>query len=174
MPELTYPEVGATAGALPDGYRHVRIRRTIGRGRDAFERAGDDLLRGEAQKRAGVDISLSQVPLRVGTTVRMRLPLGFLAFSAPCRVVWAERTAERAGFAYGTLPRHPLRGEERFELRLLPTGDVCFSITAFSAPGRWFTRLGAPLVRVVQTRMIRRYLDALVEHSPEERSRDER
>lgn len=163
MPELTYPQVGATAGALPDGYRHVRMQRTIGHGSDVFERAADDLLRGEAQRRAGVDISLSQVPVRVGSTVEMRLPLGFVAFSAPCRVVWAERTPDRAGFAYGTLPGHPLRGEERFEVRLLPTGDVCFFITAFSAPGRWFTRLGAPLVRVVQTSMIRRYLGALVE-----------
>jgi uncharacterized protein (UPF0548 family) len=36
-----------------------------------------------------------------------------------------------------------------------------FRITAFSKPGRWFTRLGAPLARLVQTRMTRRYLAAL-------------
>jgi uncharacterized protein (UPF0548 family) len=38
---------------------------------------------------------------------------------------------------------------------------VTFTITAFSAPGRWFTRLGGPLARLVQSRMTRRYLAAL-------------
>ncbi|WP_240640516.1 DUF1990 family protein [Microbacterium sp. 10M-3C3] len=51
--------------------------------------------------------------------------------------------------------------EERFALELTASGAVVFRITAFSKPGRWFTRLGAPLARLVQTRMTRRYLAAL-------------
>jgi uncharacterized protein (UPF0548 family) len=161
MPDLTYSEVGATAGELPPGYHHVRMQRVIGRGREVFERAADDLLRGEVQRRAGATIELSDVPLREGTRVRMRLRLGILTFTIPCLVVWAERTADRCGFAYGTLPGHPERGEERFELRLDESGDVTFRIVAFSAPGRWFTRLGAPVGRVVQRRMTERYLRTL-------------
>ena len=52
-------------------------------------------------------------------------------------------------------------GEERFELTLAPTGEVTFTITAFSRPGRWFTRLAWPLNRLVQRRMTQRYLCTL-------------
>ena len=36
MAELTYPEVGATKGALPPGYHHLRRSRVIGSGGEAF------------------------------------------------------------------------------------------------------------------------------------------
>ncbi|MFL2001599.1 MULTISPECIES: DUF1990 family protein [unclassified Microbacterium] len=161
MTTVTYAEVGATASELPPGYHHVRMRRVIGHGRAVFDRASDDLFAGLVQRRAGARIRLSDVPLREGTRVRMLVSVGPLSFRIPCLVVWAERSATSAGFAYGTLPGHPERGEERFELSLSPSGEVTFTITAFSAPGRWFTRLGGPLARLVQSRMTRRYLAAL-------------
>lgn len=157
MDGLTYTEVGATAGEMPPGYHHVRARRVVGHGRADFERAADALLAGEAQRRAGARVTLSETPMRAGTRVTMRLGV----FRIPCLVVWAERTDTVAGFAYGTLPGHPERGEERFTLTLQPTGEVVFDIAAFSAPGRWFTRVGAPLGRLVQAWMTRRYLRAL-------------
>lgn len=158
---LTYTEVGATGGTMPDGYRHVRVERVIGHGPDVFARAADALLAGEVQRRAGARIRLDPAPIRLGTEVRMLLRVGPLAFRAPARVVWAKRTDTRCGFAYGTLPGHPERGEERFALELTASGAVVFRITAFSKPGRWFTRLGAPLARLVQARKTRRYLAAL-------------
>lgn len=161
MDDLTYDEVGATAGEMPPGYHHVRAHRVIGHGRGDFERAADALLAGEAQRRAGARVELSETPMREGTRVTMRLGLGILAFRIPCLVVWAERTDISAGFAYGTRAGHPERGEERFTLTLRPSGEVAFDIAAFSAPGRWFTRVGAPLGRVVQAWMTRRYLRAL-------------
>jgi len=161
MHELTYDEVGATAGEMPSGYRHVRVRRVVGHGREDFEHAADALLAGEAQRRAGARVDASATPFRAGTRVTMRLGVGILSFRIPCLVVWAERTATAAGFAYGTLPRHPERGEERFTLTLRPSGEVVFEIAAFSAPGRWFTRVGAPVGRLVQAWMTRRYLRAL-------------
>ena len=157
MDGLTYTEVGATAGEMPPGYHHVRARRVVGHGREDFERAADALLAGDAQRRAGARVTLSETPMRAGTRVTMRLGV----FRIPCLVVWAERTDTVAGFAYGTLPGHPERGEERFTLTLRPTGEVVFDIAAFSAPGRWFTRIGAPLGRLVQAWMTRRYLRAL-------------
>ncbi|WP_270352994.1 DUF1990 family protein [Microbacterium testaceum] len=157
MDGLTYTEVGATAGEMPPGYHHVRARRVVGHGRADFERAADALLAGEAQRRAGARVTLSETPMRAGTRVTMRL----WVFRIPCLVVWAERTDTVAGFAYGTLPGHPERGEERFTLTLQPTGEVVFDIAAFSAPGRWFTRVGAPLGRLVQAWMTRRYLRTL-------------
>jgi uncharacterized protein (UPF0548 family) len=161
MDGLTYDEVGATAGEMPAGYRHVRGRRVIGHGRRDFERAADALLAGDAQRQAGARVETSETPLRAGSRVTMRLGLGILSFRIPCLVVWAERSETTAGFAYGTLPGHPERGEERFTLTLAPSGEVVFAIAAFSKPGRWFTRLAAPLNRAVQTWMTRRYLRAL-------------
>ncbi|MGZ0712232.1 DUF1990 family protein (plasmid) [Coraliomargarita sp. W4R53] len=161
MLNVTYTEVGATAGELPSGYHHLRAERVVGKGRQAFEQAADDLLAGRVQRRAGAAIRLSDEPLREGTQVEMRLRVGPLVFNAPCVVVWAERTADYCGFAYGTLPGHPERGEERFELQLMPSGEVVLRITAFSAPARWFTRLGGPAGRLVQKRMTSRYLGAL-------------
>lgn len=161
MLALTYSEVGATAGELPSGYRHIRVERVIGHGRATFERASDDLLAGLAQRRAGMAIEMSEIPMREGTLVRMHMRLGPLTFRAPCVVVWSERTPELCGFAYGTLPGHPERGEERFELRMDAAGSITFQIIAFSVPGRWFTRVGGPLARLVQTRMTHRYLRAL-------------
>ncbi|KAJ1684685.1 hypothetical protein LUZ63_020091 [Rhynchospora breviuscula] len=157
MTELTYAEVGATGGPLPSGYHHVRAERVIGYGRIAFEQAADALLCGAVQRRVGAIVRLSQTPVRVGTRFDMRLG----PFGIPCLVVWAERGDEHAGFAYGSLPRHPECGEERFELTLAPTGEVTFTITAFSRPGRWFTRLAWPLNRMVQKRMTERYLRTL-------------
>ena len=157
MSDLTYPEIGATAGRLPPGYHHVRAERVIGRGRVAFEQAADALLCGAVQRRAGATVRLSQTPLRVGTRIDMRLG----PFGMPCLVVWAERDDDHAGFAYGSLPGHPESGEERFELTLAPSGEVTFTITAFSRPGRWFTRLAWPVNRFVQRRMTQRYLCTL-------------
>ena len=161
MLDVTYPEVGATGGPLPAGYRRLRATRRVGHGRGFFERAADELLSGAVQRRAGASVDLSDVPLREGTQVLMRLRLGPLRFRAPCLVVWATRTADLCGFAYGTLPGHPERGEERFELRLSENDEVTFTIVAFSTPARWFTRLGGPLARRVQARMTRRYLGSL-------------
>lgn len=161
MDDLTYAEVGATGGALPAGYHHTRLRRVIGHGRVDFDRAADLLFAGEVQRRAGAEVRMSETPLREGTRVEMRLRLGPFVFPIPCLVVWAEREIDACGFAYGTLPGHPERGEERFELRLDSSGDVVFTITAFSRPGRWFTWLGGPVARRFQAYMTRRYLATL-------------
>lgn len=161
MGDLTYDEVGATGGDLPAGYHHARLQRVVGHGPADFERAGELLFSGEVQRRAGAEVRMSETPLREGTRVDMRLRLGPVAFRIPCLVVWAERSEDSCGFAYGTLPGHPERGEERFELRLTSSGEVVFTIVAFSRPGRWFTRLGGPIARRFQAHMTRRYLDAL-------------
>ena len=78
MDELTYDEVGATAGDMPAGYHHVRARRVIGQGRGDFESAADRLLAGEAQRRAGARVDASGMPFPVGIRVTLRLVLGIL------------------------------------------------------------------------------------------------
>lgn len=160
---LTYTEVGATYGELPDGYAHLRVQAVLGTGRAALERAGTALLTWRAQRGAGSDVLASQTPLREGTVVAQRMRIGPLHFDAPCRVVAVRDEPDRRGFAYGSLPGHPAVGEERFEVRIDESGTVWGEVVAFSRPGRWYTRLGAPAARLVQRRTVRRYLRALAQ-----------
>ena len=60
--------------------------------------------------------------------------------------------ADHRGFAYGTLPQHPERGEEAFEL-VREGSRMVFRVTAFSRPRHPLARLGAPVSRLVQQHM---------------------
>lgn len=159
----TYPEVGATrAPELPGGYRHDRYEALVGNGSSAFERAAEALRTWQAQLGAGVEVYPRDSRVEEGATVVLLLRAGLWA-PAPCRVVYVDEEADSAGFAYGTLPGHPECGEAAF--RLLRDGDeqVRFEVRSFSRRVDPMARLGAPLARLAQTRVTRRYLDALTE-----------
>ncbi|RVW08888.1 DUF1990 domain-containing protein [Prescottella agglutinans] len=151
---MTYREVGATAGELPVGYRHLRESVHIGRGEDTFLAASDALMRWDVHRRAGLRVQADAPTAVAGTDVVLR----WLGFAIPCRVVYVIDEPDRRGFAYGTLSGHPESGEERFCVERLPDGSVVAAITAFSRPGRWFTSLGDPAARAVQRYVTRRYL----------------
>lgn len=74
-------------------------------------------------------------------------------------VLTVDEPAAR-GFAYGTLTGHPESGEESFVVRL-DEDVVRLDIVAFSRPARWYSRLGSPVVRVIQDRITDRYLAVL-------------
>jgi uncharacterized protein (UPF0548 family) len=129
--ELTYPEVGATAGTLPDGYHHVRASRQLGRGPDVFDAASTALLSWQMHERAGVTRLAGPDVAAPGHDVAFR----WLALRFECRVVSVLDGQHLRGFTYGTLVRHPERGEERFVVELDPrTQVVTATITAFSKP----------------------------------------
>ena len=158
---FTHPHVGATRGAPPDGYRHLAVREVIGSGRATFERAADRVLAWGMQEGAGLDVVASDEVARPGAVVVVTVGLGPVRVTAPCRVVDAFREERRAGFSYGTLPGHPVSGEESFLVEYREDDSVTASVTAFSRPARWFTRLGAPLSGLVQEKAARRYVRAL-------------
>lgn len=159
MTELTYPDVGATTGELPRGYHHVRESRVVGRGRDAFTAASHALLSWQMHAGAGVRRISGPEAAVAGEDVAFR----WLALRFECRVVSVIDEANRRGFTYGTLARHPECGEERFVVEIHPESqDVTATITAFSKPSGWLVRLGGPVPRLVQAHMTRRYLAALV------------
>ena len=107
-----------------------------------------------------VDLPLDR-DIRPGDEVRLTIPFGPLRVRAPARVVYVVDEPGLAGFAYGTLPGHPERGEEAFLVELAADGTVSAVIRAFSRPANWFWRLGAPMLRVAQELYTRRYLRAL-------------
>lgn len=155
---LTYPEVGATATDMPAGYRHVRASRRIGSGRARFDQAAEAVLRYGMLRGAGLKVEATTEVARMGTDVLGRLG----PFVAPCRVVHVLDEANHRGFAYGSLPGHAVRGEEMFAVRFDPRDDSVYAeIAAFSTPATWWSRLGAPVLRLAQTLITRRYLHAV-------------
>ncbi|MFT4395160.1 DUF1990 family protein [Gordonia lacunae] len=159
---LTYPEVGATSGALPPGYHHLRRSRVVGSGAECFASAGQRILDWEMHRRAGFGVDAATPAATVGADVGLRVGVGPLGITARCRVIEVIDTPRGRGLAYGTLPGHPEIGEERFWVEWLADDTVVGYIVAFSRPGRWFTRLGGPLGRLAQSRITERYLDALM------------
>lgn len=159
---FTYPEVGATArAALPAGYHHDRVGVDLGEGEEAWVRACEALRAWRPHRGAGADVVPADAPLVAGTCVAVRVPFGLLSVVAPCRVVYGTREADRYGFAYGSLPGHPEQGEESFHVVRDGGGRVRFEVVAFSRPGALLAKLGGPLARASQERMIRRYPSAV-------------
>jgi uncharacterized protein (UPF0548 family) len=155
---LTYTEVGATAGPLPDGYHHVQKSAVIGRGRHRFEEAAAEGMRWGMLRGAGLRVDATSDIAAVGAEVLVHLG----PVQAPCRVVYVVDEPDRRGFAYGTLPGHAESGEERFMVRYDPASDeVHAEVVAFSRHGTWWSRLGSPLTSVIQRLVTDRYLQAL-------------
>jgi uncharacterized protein (UPF0548 family) len=152
---LTYPEVGATAGTMPAGYRHVRAARRVGSGRARFDQAAAAVVRYGMLRGAGLKVDATTEVAQVGADVLGRLG----PFLAPCRVVYVIDEPNRRGFAYGSLPGHAVRGEEMFAVRYDPSDDsVHAEVAAFSTPATWWSRLGGPALRLSQALITRRYL----------------
>jgi uncharacterized protein (UPF0548 family) len=151
---FSYAEVGASRGEAPAGYNvdHNRIR--IGRGQADFEAA-------QAALRAWKMFDIGWVRLyppdtiEVGATVLVAVShLGFWSWNA-CRIVYLldeDGPVRKYGFAYGTLPRHGERGEERFSVEWHRHDDtVWYDLYAFSQPGLW-AKVLYPYTRSLQKR----------------------
>ncbi|MFC7307457.1 DUF1990 family protein [Streptomyces monticola] len=151
---FTYPETGATRQGppLPDGYHHLRVTTVVGTGPADFRAAAEAVLTWRMHRAVGVRIDSTAERAAPGVEVTV----GLGPVRAPCRVVWAELGPDTAGFAYGTLPGHPERGEEAFLVTLAESGQVALTITAFSRPAAWYTGLVPPLTRALQRAYARR------------------
>ncbi|MBT2477493.1 DUF1990 family protein [Streptomyces sp. ISL-94] len=154
---LSYPDQGATARQpLPAGYHHLRHRARIGQGRAVFEAAGVAVTTFHAHRSSGMRVRADSGAVRAGDRVEVGIGFGPLRITAPCRVIWTAYEPTRIGFAYGTLTGHPESGEESFIVDLDPDGTVWFTVTAFSRPASWYTRLAGPVVPFLQLGYARR------------------
>jgi len=155
---LTYTDVGATAGALPVGYHHVRKSASIGRGRHRFEEAAAKGMRWGMLRGAGLGVEATTEVAEVGSEVIVHMG----PVRVPCRVVYVVDDPDRRGFAYGTLPGHAETGEELFLVRYEPaTDEVYAEVTAFSRHGTWWSKMAAPVTSLLQHMITERYLRAL-------------
>jgi uncharacterized protein (UPF0548 family) len=155
---FTYPEVGATRGALPAGYHHVNRSARVGTGRARFEQAAQRVMRWEMLRGAGIRVTPSSEVAQVGSVVFVHLG----PVRAPCRVVYVVDDENRRGFAYGTLPGHAERGEELFAVRYDPADEAVYAeVTAFSRHATWWSRAVGPGTSLLQRIVTRRYLSAV-------------
>src|SRR4051794_30566043 len=111
---LTYPEVGATAGdELPAGYRHFSSVHIIGTGENVFDRSATHVEHFGMQAAVGLQ-AYPDDGVTDGATFLFTRKLVQSAYSFGVRIVYVIHTETERGFAYGTLPSHPLAGEEYF------------------------------------------------------------
>jgi uncharacterized protein (UPF0548 family) len=96
-----------------------------------------------------------------GDSVWLIFAFGPFRFREPVRVIYVIDEPNRKGFAYGTLPGHPLSGEEMFVVDVEDDGSVWLTLRSLSrpAPGKWTA--AAPLLALAQRVLRNRYLSAL-------------
>jgi len=157
--DYTYVEVGATcAASLPAGYHHIDHSTIAGTGHKTFALLAKALWGWQLQRCAGLVVATSHDTVTIGVTVLNAIP-GRPGLVAPCRVVDVVDDHRRRGFSYGTLPGHPLRGEERFTVEFDAAGRVVLHIVSFSVP-TGLARLAPPVARLGQRALNGRYAAA--------------
>ena len=158
---FTYAEVGATNTTPPAGYNVDHNRIQLGNGAAIYDRAVDALKNWRHFDLGWVTIVPRGVPVEVGATVAVKArAFGTWSLSAS-RVVYTIDESRRFGFAYGTLPDHVERGEERFLIEWLPDETVWYDILAFSRPRHPLVKLSRPLARMLQKRFARDSLNRM-------------
>ncbi|ABK01935.1 conserved hypothetical protein [Arthrobacter sp. FB24] len=161
---LNYPGIGSTEhGRTPDGTPCVVTQAYLGEGAALYRRVAHGILAWQLQKRSGLRVRADSDFVVPGARVVSGFGVGPFRISAPCEVVWVRRPVpgdgpQSAGFGYGTLPGHPVRGEEAFEVELDSQGRVFLKITAFSRPANWFYAAGSAVAARAQRHVTSRYI----------------
>ena len=159
---FTYAEVGATRFdpvEAPRGFTLDHNRVLLGNGIELYERAVEALKQWRQFDLGWVTLVPQGVKLEKDAIVAVKArAVGTWSLSA-CRVVYTineQGPVRRFGFAYGTLPDHVERGEERFLIEWNPLDNsVWYDILAFSQPRHPLVRLGSPVARKLQKRFAR-------------------
>ena len=154
--DFSYVAVGTTATVPPAGYTvdHTRIK--LGAGERVFAKAKAALERWDHFRLGWVEAYPSETTIRPGLVVAViARKFGIWSVNA-CRIVYVidePGSIQRFGFAYGTLPDHVEKGEERFMVEWNPTtGEVWYDILAFSPPRHPLIRAGNFYIRRMQKR----------------------
>src|SRR5262245_53285892 len=132
---------------------------TIGRGRADFERGRLALTTWKHFDIGWVQAFPRPTSIEPGTNVAVLIRhIGFWSLNG-ARVLYHVNGSDGRtafGFVYGTLTNHAESGEELFEVSLDgQSGDVRYRIRAVSWPQNVLTRIGQPVVRLLQARFRR-------------------
>lgn len=156
---FSYVEVGATQANAPAGYTVDHNRVQLGHGAEIYQHAVKALQHWRQFDLGWVTIATKDVKIEKDAVVAVKAwACGMWTLNA-CRVVYVvaeDGPLTRFGFAYGTLPDHIERGEERFLIEWNRNDDsVWYDILAFSQPRHPLVRLGFPVARMMQKRFAR-------------------
>jgi uncharacterized protein (UPF0548 family) len=169
---FSYADVGGTRTGPPAGFVVDHTRFKLGSGETAYQAAKKALMKWEQFHLSWMEICFPETPIEMGRCVAIlaRVP-GMWSLNA-CRIIYVEDDANQFGYAYGTLPDHAARGEERFRVEWDRSDDaVWFDILAFSRPSQILTRLGYPYMRR-QQRRFGRDASAAMQRAVDETTKD--
>ena len=143
----------------PEGYACWGKSRYIGQGAEHWQWACAQLLNWGVKTRSGFRVTPA-VPVVPGQEPTISVHVLGLTVLEPVRVVAVVNTEYRVGFAYRTLPGHPVCGEEAFILER--RGENIFltirSLTKPSSAMPWHALY--PLLRIAQVVARWRYFHA--------------
>ncbi|MGF2948999.1 DUF1990 family protein [Microbacterium alcoholitolerans] len=143
-----------------DAHRRAENSAVIGSGDGVWERATRDVLRWRVKTASGFAVD-STGPVSEGDHVTVTARVLFLTVVEPVEVVAVVAEPNRVGFAYRTLPGHPVSGEEAFIVHR--SGDevrlTVRSLTRAAPQQPW--RALYPLLLIAQQVARRRYLRSL-------------
>lgn len=180
MEQFTYEERGATdrpfpesfEGGWPAGYTVMVESHEIPTEDPSggFAALVEGILGWELHRRAGLTMETDAGRAAPGVRVVSGFGVGPARIKAPCRVIWTRTPrldgagravpGQRGGFGYGTLPGHPVRGEEGFYAELTPDNRLLFVCAAYSRPASPVFRVAAPVTRLTQRYVLSRYASA--------------
>ena len=164
--DFSYAAVGATAGPLPAGFVVDRTRVKLGEGEPVFQAARAALRRWKQFDLDWLEAWPPETPIQAGEVVTIAARVLGLWWLNACKIVYVVDDSgpiRRFGLAYGTLPGHVGRGEERFLVEWDQVDNsVWYGILAFSRPNHFLTRLGYPIVRRAQKRFGRESAAAML------------
>jgi len=151
----SYDHVGSTLREAPPGVPELLVERTVP---GSVAAARSALRRWETHRGIGGRVVPATPPVE-GETVAVIIPRGPFEVLVVDRVVLVVDEPDRFGFAYGTLPGHPERGEELFLVTAEGDEHVRLTIRAHARPVG-VAALGAPVTRWIQRRAAIGYLHA--------------
>ena len=168
-PALTYGPAGATAPAEPawtpaPGFRAYARTVVLGSGDRLWAETSAAVLEWGVKTRSGFTVEAADGTGRrvaEGRDFRLTAHLGPVAVREPVRVVAVVERRDRCGFAYGTLPGHPVSGEEAFVVSR-DDDAVRLTLRSLTRPGAGPWRPLFPALLVAQRLYRRRYVRALV------------
>jgi uncharacterized protein (UPF0548 family) len=168
VPGFSYDAVGQTSPAReswcerPAGYRRFERTVCVGRGADRWAAVAAGVLAWQLKIRSGfvVEAADGDVTARSGARYELAVRVGPLTIREPVRVVAVVGEPERCGFSYGTLPGHPVSGEEAFVAHRSPDGRVWLTIRSLTRPADNGWRWVFPALLIAQRFYRGRYLRA--------------
>ncbi|WP_166829852.1 DUF1990 domain-containing protein [Thalassoroseus pseudoceratinae] len=158
--QWNYTDVGSTrehnppAGFIVD---HTRVK--IGEGQAVYEAACHALRQWRQFQLGWVSLHHSEFPPEPDRVVAVLAHTLSLWVLNAARIVYEleeDTPVKRYAYAYGTLPKHVERGEERFQIDWDPaTNAVHYDILAFSQPRHILTKIGFLYTRRKQKQFAR-------------------